>query len=178
MRKDPFLGFVVFFILILLSIGFFPLFGTPQVPSFQRNVQERGLDKSFSVKKMEVNDPNIQQNLYFVRALFVSMDNDNYKSPVQGVKIKWSFSGGDYITTLPLDKVKFVVDPSMLIPEFRIDWDHFYLNTSSRNYNYLFQYGEEFFNPNDLLGDPEYYSQIEITMNQAEYDLVMSYIFK
>ena len=145
--------------------------------TFKSHIQARAMDQSYTVMKMAVDEPNTQPELYFVRALFVNIDNDSASTPVQGVKIKWTYIDGDYVTTIPLDMVKWVPDDSIDVPEFSVDWNRAYMNDPTGGWQNVFQDGAQF-NPNRLLGNPKYYSQIVIRLNQADYDLVMSYIFK
>lgn len=164
---------------LVLVFAVLALFMSSCNTPFAKNIKERELDRSYSMIKMEVVDPVAPvQSLYFVRAVFVRIKDDQVSQPVQGVKIQWTYQGGTYVTTFPMNKVRWEVDTSLDVPSFKVDWDgDFMTREVLGTYDDLFQYGGAF-NPNDLFGDQQYYSQIVMRMNQVDYDLAMSYIFK
>lgn len=148
--------------------------------TFKGGIEQSKLDQPYTMLKMQVDQPAPQQSLYVVQALFVDLgDANNPKPAVQGVKVRWTYQGGDLVTTFPLNKVKWVPDQSMEAPQFKVDWDKAYMEEFGgwSTYEDLFQQGGQF-NPNDVLENQEYYSQVVIRLNQTDYDLVMSYIFK
>lgn len=145
--------------------------------SFRYGVQLRQLDVAHQMTKMTVDQPNLPSNVYFVQALFSTINNGNGAPAVQGVKFSWKYVDGVYVTTIPLNKVKFEINNSKEVPEFEINWDR-ESYTDTRNYALVFQTDGDF-NPNSILeSNPQFYSQVVFKLNQADYDLVMSYIFK